>query len=75
MEETARDRSRSLRRSRSRSRERSRERSRSGSGSFRLERSVSRELLSGEETPKVVRKIVESQQELLYQWLSEHKAE
>ena len=75
VEETARDRSRSGRRSRSRSRERSKERSRSRSGSFRLERSVSRELLAGEDTPKVVRKIVESQQELLYHWLSEHKAE
>jgi hypothetical protein len=60
---------------RDRSRSRGRERSRSGSGSFRLERSVSRELLEGEEAPRAVRKIVESQQELLYQWLSDHKAE
>jgi hypothetical protein len=73
-EEEPRDRSRS-RRSRSRDRERSRGRSRSRSASFRLERSVSRDLLEGNDTPKVVKKIVENQQELLYQWLSEHKAE
>ena len=63
-------RSRSRRRSRSRT-SRRRERSRS----LRLSRSVSRELLREEEAPAVVRKIVETQQEVLYKWLEEHKAE
>jgi len=49
-------------------------RERSRSGSYRVSRSVSRELYK-EEAPKVVQKFVESQQELLYQWLKEHKAE
>ena len=63
-------RSRSRKRSRSRT-SRRRERSRSP----RLSRSVSRDLLREEEGPAVVRKIVETQQEVLFKWLEEHKAE
>ena len=63
-------RSRSRRRSRSRT-SRRRDRSRSE----RLSRSVSRDLLREEEAPAVVRKIVETQQEVLYKWLEDHKAE
>jgi len=64
-------RSKSRRRTRSRSRSRRRERSRSP----RLSRSVSRELFREEEGPQIVRRIVENQQEVLYKWLEDHKAE
>jgi len=75
-----RSRERSGERSGERARERTRERSRtvrprSRSGSYRIERSVSRDLFKGEEAPQAVQKLVESQQELLYQWLKEHKEE
>ena len=61
-------------RSRGRSRSRS-SRRRDRSRSARISRSVSRELLGPEDAPTVVRKIVESQQEVLYKWLEYHKAE
>ena len=63
-----------------RSRWRRRSRSRTSlrwdrSRSPRLSRSVSRDLLRDEEDRAVVRKIVETQQEVLFKWLEEHKAE
>ena len=67
----ARSRSRGRERSRSRRTERTRTRSRSRG----LSRSVSRDLLEPEAAPRVVRRIFESQQEVLYKWLEDHKAE